>query len=79
MKPKEEQTQMNWETKNKLIDQLEKMVDETSLADVLESLAELCVLKAEHLESNWQDRRSASVWTKDARRIETVLANVHRL
>lgn len=50
-------------------DQLERLVDNHGLAAILESLMETCWAKAAHLESNWQDAASASVWTVAAKRI----------
>jgi hypothetical protein len=46
---------------------LEDAVDSTSLAEVLGMLADICLGKAEHLESNWQDRASARVWERAAK------------
>lgn len=43
---------------------LEAMIDESGLGDVLDALAEICEEKAEHVESNWQDRSLARLWTR---------------
>lgn len=51
-------------------DRLERLVDDHGLAAILASLVEVCRAKAVHLESNWQDEQSASVWTVTAKRIE---------
>lgn len=50
-----------------LADRLEHLVDEASLRNVLQALSAVCAAKAEHLETNWQDQRSARVWHRSAR------------
>lgn len=52
---------------------LEQLVDSNSLASVLEALAQICYLKAEHLETNWQSNDS-KVWLANGRRIAAVEA-----
>ena len=47
-----------------LRDEIEAMVDKESVVTVLELLADVCYLKAEHLRDNWQDTQSAKVWDK---------------
>ena len=49
--------------------ELEGMVDKTNIATVLHALAYICQMKADHLESNWQDRETARVWTREAGKI----------
>jgi len=46
---------------------LEAMVDKVGVSNVLYALQHICDAKADHLESNWQDRVSAKVWERDAR------------
>jgi hypothetical protein len=53
-----------------LVAQLEPMVDRHTIADVLESLAVLAALKAEHVSTNWGDRTLARSWERVARKIE---------
>jgi hypothetical protein len=43
---------------------LEALVDKHGMTLVLSGLREICRLKAEHLESNWQDAVSAKVWER---------------
>jgi hypothetical protein len=43
-------------------DLLERMIDESSWAGVLESLAEIAHEKAEHIRSTWQDDAMAAQW-----------------
>lgn len=56
------------------VNDLETLVDATSLADVLEALAEIANGKAEHLRANWQDTQGASLWERAARRINHALS-----
>jgi hypothetical protein len=56
---------------------LEQMVDMTSVAAVLESLATICHEKADHLREAWQDRGSARTWDKDGKRIQALSAKVY--
>ena len=58
---------------------LENLVDKTSLEDVVDSLAELCLEKAEHLESNWQDTKSASSWLKCAKILEKAIKDISNI
>jgi hypothetical protein len=53
--------------------ELEVMVDRTSLQTVIEALAHICWLKAEHLEENWQDEQSARAWKRDARKLDRLV------
>ena len=45
--------------------QLEALVDESSLAEVLRALYEVCGEKAAHIESVWQDAKLAKSWERD--------------
>lgn len=55
-------------TKDHQID-LERMVDAYGLEGVLYALADICVEKADHLRSNWQDERTAKYWDKRVVRV----------
>ena len=48
-----------------LQDELEQLLDKTTLATVIELLANICILKAEHLRTNWQDDKTAKCWDQD--------------
>ena len=52
-------------------EQLKSLADHTSLAFVLDTLADMCNAKAEHLEENWQDYESAKLWEKHARMLSS--------
>jgi hypothetical protein len=59
-----------------LADELESLVDSSSLRRVLEALAAVCYAKADHLRSNWQDYASARVWGKAAKVVEAASMKV---
>lgn len=42
---------------------LELLIDATSLVRVVDALRMVCYAKADHLAVNWQDARSARVWS----------------
>jgi hypothetical protein len=56
---------------------LESMIDSSSLADVLDSLAEIAHAKAQHIEENWQDISLARTWDGAGKRIEACAINSH--
>jgi hypothetical protein len=43
---------------------LEAMVDKFGLAAVLNGLSCICSAKADHIEENWQDKRTAKAWER---------------
>ena len=43
---------------------LEAMVDKFGLATVLNGLSFICSAKADHVATNWQDKRLAKAWEK---------------
>lgn len=45
-----------------LIKALESLVDQSSIEDVLACLSNVCLLKAEHVRTNWQDENTAKYW-----------------
>jgi hypothetical protein len=49
---------------------LEAAVDALGLAAVVECLAEVCAVKAEHVRLAWQDERTARPWDRARRRLE---------
>jgi hypothetical protein len=53
---------------------LEAMVDRVGMANVLYALAQISRMKAEHLETNWQDMSTAQWWNQRATRLDKVAA-----
>lgn len=43
-------------------DKLESLLDGTALSYLLSVLGEICFEKADHLNSNWQDKTAADLW-----------------
>lgn len=60
-------------------DRLEEMIDRTSLGAVLGSLTIVCLEKAEHIASNWQDDGLATEWARSARRIAKLADTLPRV
>jgi len=58
------------------IEQLEKLVDTYSLAQVVEALATIASEKADHIRSNWQDEHMAKCWERAAIRLDKVSAQL---
>lgn len=42
--------------------ELERIIDACGLDEVINTLADICFGKAEHLRSNWQDNNTAKLW-----------------
>jgi hypothetical protein len=59
-----------------LADQLEPLIDRSSLAAVLEALCQVCWEKADHLRSNWQDHAAAKSWDKAANSIDRIIHKI---
>lgn len=43
---------------------IESLIDQYGVSAVLDSIAEICALKAEHLRTNWQDETEAKEWER---------------
>jgi len=63
-------------TKPNICEELEKLIDSSSLLDVVTGLEMICDEKAAHIEVNWQDKTTARVWKKASYTIGTI---VHRI
>lgn len=59
------------------MDRLESLIDYNTVADVLEAVATICRLKAEHIRENWQD--SGKAWDRAATKVESCSASVGRV
>jgi len=58
------------------VDELERMVDATSVVAVLDALERICYEKAEHLREAWQDYGAAKTWERDGKKIAKLAAKV---
>ncbi|BAZ53971.1 hypothetical protein I8748_07085 [Nostoc sp. CENA67] len=58
------------------MDILETLIDNLTLAAILEMLERICHKKAEYLRNHWQDETSAKLWDKAARQIEQINVDV---
>lgn len=61
---------------NALPDALEGLIDAHGLSRVLNALAQVCDEKAEHVLTNWQDKRGSANWTLAGQRIDRVAAQL---
>lgn len=43
-------------------DQIESIIDATSVKALLEAISDICGEKSEHVASNWQDGTTSRVW-----------------
>ena len=66
------------ECNDSIVEALEALVDEADVATVAELLAEVCHEKAEHLFSNWQDRKAAALYTRAGQRLITAAARIEK-
>lgn len=57
--------------------ELERIIDRTTLAQVCEALARISHAKAEHVRSNWQDNALARCWERAAGRLMTLATVFH--
>jgi P2-related tail formation protein len=48
---------------------IERYIDVSSVAAVLDVVAEICSEKAQHISDNWQDEALAKSWDKAARAV----------
>ena len=48
-------------------DHLEQAIDSTTLADVLEAIADICAEKSSHIEETWQDGQLSRQWLDAAK------------
>ena len=53
-------------------EEVEQLVDRASASELMASLLLVLEEKADHLEYNWQDKKSAAIYRRIARRVETL-------
>lgn len=58
--------------KELITERLEKIVDEYTIEQTIEALAEVCFLKSEHLKTNWQDEYSSELWEKIGNKLNNI-------
>ena len=56
-------------------DEVETLVDRYGLRAVIDSLANICWAKSEHISTNWQDRQLAGYWSQAGRILDSVSAS----
>jgi hypothetical protein len=56
---------------------IERLIDSSSLSDVLDAVAMVCNEKARHLEHYWMDRKSAMRWDALETKISSVANSAH--
>lgn len=54
-------------------DDLERIVDRYSVAQVVQALCDICHEKADHLATNWQDHAAAARWQDKARKLDRIV------
>lgn len=58
-------------------DKLEiEFIDKHGLSNTLEAIADICLLKAEHLRVNWQDDNTARAWETIYNKMNHALATI---
>ena len=48
---------------------IEKMIDESSVSELLEDIGTICHEKSQHIYENWQDPDAAHIWRKAGNKI----------
>jgi hypothetical protein len=61
---------------NDIKDQIEKMIDERGLPAIINILADICFEKAEHVETNYNDKVTAKAWTRYGDRCSALAVNL---
>jgi hypothetical protein len=55
---------------------LETIIDRVGLAELTDTIARIAREKAEHVQTNWQDRDLARVWNRVARRFDKLVPSL---
>lgn len=66
---------MTNETHRAYLEDVEDIVDKTSIRYVIDLLAEIAFAKADHVETNWQDRELSNLWRRIGRQLQTQASN----
>ena len=51
---------------------LETLIDQHGLGTLLAALSNVCFAKAEHVQTNWQDKALAKAWSTSGKRLDKV-------
>ena len=65
------------DAQEKLEQELERLMDGSSLLRIIEALATVCRNKAEHLRTNWQDEIAAKSYEKDAAKLDSLSTKIN--
>lgn len=60
-------------------EQLEQLMDNYGLPRLLAEMADIAYGKAEHVQSNWQDKTLAAQWTRCGAKLASLGHNLPRL
>lgn len=60
----------------KLQYELEELIDKVDLLHVLAAISDICQVKAEHLQSNWQDEYASKLWAKSSKLIDAAISKL---
>jgi len=58
------------------VNTIESIIDRVGMAEFAETVTAIAHGKAEHLESNWQDKGMARVWNRIARRFDKLVPSL---
>ena len=61
-------------TKRLTAEELEALIDSSSVAALLEAIADIMREKSEHISHSWQDQSLAIAWDKSANDVQKVAA-----
>lgn len=58
---------------------MESLIDEYGLEEVVRALGTICHAKADHVQSNWQDRGLAKSWAKRGMLLDQTVTKLIKL
>jgi hypothetical protein len=61
------------------LQQLEKLIDRVGIQSVLMGISEICGLKGDHIEENWQDKPLAKRWNTLCGAVGVIVPKAHGL
>ncbi len=62
-----------------LKDQLEALLDKTTISALLDDLNQICIEKAEHVRINWQDNQLADGWDEYADALSAAISKIMKM